>query len=43
LEHKKGVNNMKEEYKAPILDIIYFTSDDVITTSGDPEYPIVGG
>ena len=31
---------MKEEYKAPIIDIIYFTSDDVITTSIVPELPI---
>ena len=32
---------MKESYKEPELEIVEFETEDIITTSGDPETPFV--
>ena len=32
---------MKERYETPEMEIVEFETEDIITTSGDPETPVV--
>ena len=32
---------MKERYETPEMEIVEFETEDIITTSGDPELPFV--
>lgn len=32
---------MKERYEVPKMEIVEFERDDIITTSGEPEVPMV--
>ena len=32
---------MKERYETPEMEIVEFETEDIITTSGDPETPFV--
>lgn len=41
LQKMKGDQSMKERYETPEMEIVEFETEDIITTSGEPETPFV--